>query len=126
MAVMVIISVMASVFIKKMNTIGETADLRAIDVGVSELNSREMLTWTNQKFAAGGYIINGADTGVFTTLESDVGVGRGYNLGSGYRWAEDDPDTGGGRLTFGGLGRFIQLNRSVSTNIKAARWSRVE
>ena len=47
MAMLVIIGVMTSVVVKKYNNISVSAELRAIDVGISELNSRETLTWAN-------------------------------------------------------------------------------
>lgn len=115
MAVMVILGVMTSIFIKKINQIGDTADTRAIDVGISELNAREMLVWTNQKFAVGGYGANGGDEGVFGAIV--------YDLGHGYRWTAGDPVFAGGRISFGSK-QNVQLTRTESSDTGAARWSR--
>jgi prepilin-type N-terminal cleavage/methylation domain-containing protein len=88
MAVLVIISVMASVATKKY--------------------SRETLTWTNQKFATGGYKDDGE---IWTAMNTD--------LGTSYSWTAG-PNAGGGTLGFGA--RTMILNRTVSTNISAGRW----
>ena len=55
-SVMVIISVMASVGVKKMDLIGDTATYRAMQEAVKELNIRESLTWTNIKLSSAGWI----------------------------------------------------------------------
>ena len=55
MAILVIIGVMASVAVKKYTNISISAELRAIDVGISELNSRETLTWANLIINQGNY-----------------------------------------------------------------------
>jgi len=55
MAVLVIMGVMASVAVSKINDISGTAEFRALETGIMELNAREMLYWTNAKFAPGGW-----------------------------------------------------------------------
>ena len=100
----------------KINDISGTADLRALDTGVVELNAREMLYWTNAKFAPGGWTGNGGDNFIWTTM-----MVMNTDLGPGYFWTPDPPPIGGGILTFGS--RSISLNRTASTNIAAARWS---
>ena len=116
MAVLVIMGVMGSVLVSKINDISGTADLRALDTGIAELNAREMLYWTNAKFAAGGWSGNGGDAFVWTTM-----MVMNADLGSEYSWTPDPPNIGGATLTFGS--QSIPLNRAVSTNIAAARWS---
>ena len=107
-AVLVIISVMASVATKKYIDITDLAENRALTAGLTELNSRETLTWTNQKFAPGGYT-NDAD--IWTAMDTDLGTAYGWTAG---------PNASGGTLGFGA--RTIILNRTVSTSISAARW----
>jgi prepilin-type N-terminal cleavage/methylation domain-containing protein len=114
MAVLVIMGVMASVAVNKINDISGTADERALETGIAELNAREMLYWTNAKFATGGW-----------TADTDVTNDPGYNInlnrtgGTDYTWTAG-PDASGGTLRFGS--RLIVLTRTVSTNIAAARW----
>jgi len=67
MAVLVIIGVMASVAVSKINDISGTAELRALGTGIAELNSREMLYWTNGKFDPGGW---SGDGGVWAVIIS--------------------------------------------------------
>jgi len=114
MAVLVIMGVMASVAVSKINDISGTADERALDTGIAELNAREMLYWTNAKFAAGGW-----------TADTDVTNDPGYNLNlnrpgqSEYSWTAG-PNATSGTLRFGS--RSVVLRRLVSTNTAAARW----
>jgi prepilin-type N-terminal cleavage/methylation domain-containing protein len=115
MAVLVIMGVMASVAVSRINDISGTADLRALDTGIAELNAREMLYWTNAKFATGGW-----------TLDTDVTDDPGYNInlnrtgGTDYTWTAG-PNAAGGTLSFGS--RSVPLIRTPSTNIAAARWA---
>jgi len=115
MAVLVIMGVMASVAVSKINDISGTADMRALDTGIAELNAREMLSWTNAKFAPGGWSGNGGDTFVWTTMVMNT------DLGFEYSWPAGPDRLAGGTLSFGS--QSIPLNRAVSTNIAAARWS---
>jgi len=116
MAVLVIMGVMASVAVSKINDISGTAELRALETGIVELNAREMLYWTNAKFAPGGWSGNGGDNFVWTTM-----MVMNTGLGTGYSWLPDPPNIGGATLSFGS--QSIPLNRAASTNIAAARWS---
>ncbi|MBW1821782.1 MAG: type II secretion system protein [Deltaproteobacteria bacterium] len=116
MAVLVIMGVMASVAVSKINDISGTADLRAFDTGIAELNAREMLCWTNAKFATGGWTAGG-DNFVWTTM-----MVMNIDLGPGYFWSPDPPPIGGGTLRFGS--QSFPVGRDPSTNIAAARWSR--
>ena len=116
MAVLVIMGVMASVAVSKINDISGTAEYRALETGIAELNAREMLFWTNAKFAPGGWSGNGGDNFVWTTM-----MVMNTGLGAGYSWLPDPPNIGGATLSFGS--QSIPLNRAVSTNIAAARWS---
>ena len=114
MAVLVIMGVMASVAVSKINDISGTADFRALDTGIAELNAREMLYWTNAKFATGGWT---ADTDVTNSPAYSTDLNRpGQN---DYTWTAG-PNATGGTLDFGSQSR--ELTRDVSTNIKAANW----
>ena len=115
MAVLVIMGVMASVAVSKINDISGTAELHALETGIAELNAREMLYWTNAKFAPGGWSANGGDIGVWAVMVLNT------DLGHEYSWLPNPPNIGGASLSFGSQSR--PLNRAASTNIKAARWS---
>ncbi len=113
MAVLVIMGVMASVAVSKINDISGAADLRALETGISELNAREMLCWTNAKFQTGGWTGDeGGPDAVWTNMNTV--------LGTEYSWTVP-PAAGGGELNFGS--RSIGLTRTPSTNIAAARWA---
>ncbi|MGD8722101.1 MAG: prepilin-type N-terminal cleavage/methylation domain-containing protein [Desulfobacterales bacterium] len=115
MAVLVIIGVMTSVAVKKYTNISISAELRAIDVGISELNSRETLTWANLIINQGNYPGDEAIWAMMTTYT---------DIGSSYRWdSGPDKDTGG-QLSFGS--QTISLIREASTLQVAARWRKSE
>jgi len=115
LAVLVIMGVMASVAVSKINDISGTAELRALETGISELNAREMLFWTNAKFEPGGWSGNGGDAFVWTTK-----MVMNTDIGTEYSWTAL-PNIGGGELNFGS--QSINLNRTPSTNTTAARWA---
>ena len=107
-AVLVIISVMASVATKKYIDIQDLAENKALTAGITELNSRETLTWTNEKFAPGGYT---DDATIWTAMDTDLGVAYSWTLG---------PNATGGTLEFGA--HSMALTRTASSSIAAARW----
>ena len=108
MAVLVILGVLASVAFKRFVVINNNAELRALQAGITELNGREMLTWTNQMFAQGGY---SDDSIVWSSMNTD--------LGSDYSWPVA-PHQDGGTLQFGG--QTVALSRAVSGPTISARW----
>ena len=108
MAVLVIIGVLAAVAIKKINVVSDTAAMRLLKAGVTELNSRELLVWTNHKFATGGGV---SDLAIWNDIDK--------NLGSNYNWTVA-PDTTGGTLEFESIS--VALTRTPATDITAARW----
>jgi len=115
MAVLVIMGVMASVAVSKINDISGTAEYRALETGVVELNAREMLYWTNAKFATGGWSGSGGDAGAGGVWDNMDTV-----IGPEFSWTAP-PTAGGGELNFGT--QSINLNRAASTNTVAGRWS---
>jgi prepilin-type N-terminal cleavage/methylation domain-containing protein len=118
MAVLVIMGVMASVAVSKINDISGTAEFRALETGVAELNAREMLHWTNAKFASGGgWSGNGGDVGVWNA----IAPGGTIDLGSEYSWSAGPNRIGASTLNFGSTS--IPLNRVESTTLTAARWT---
>ena len=107
-AVMVIIGVMASVGVKKLDVLSGTATKRALHEGVKELNIRESLNWTNIKLSPAGWI---SDAEVFTAVDTD--------LGSDFIWSVA-PNASGGTLTF--RSESVVLNRTASTNSTIGSW----
>ena len=107
-SVMVIMGVMASVGVKKMDLIGDTATNRALLEGVKELNIRESLTWTNIKLSPAGWA---DDAQLFSGLDTD--------LGSDYKWTAG-PNASGGTLFF--RLESIVLSRTASTTSSIGSW----
>ena len=108
MSVIVIMSVMLSVGIKKLDLLSETAADRVLEDVVRELNTRETLVWTKIKLSDSGWT-NDAD--VFAQIDKD--------LGSEFDWTVE-PNVTGGTLRF--KSRPIVLNRIASTKASVGRW----
>jgi prepilin-type N-terminal cleavage/methylation domain-containing protein len=108
LAVIVIIGVLGAVGFSKADAISGAAIQRVFEDTVSELNSRERVTWTNAKLSDSGWV---DDTAVFSKID--------FNFGSGYHWSPM-PDPAGGRLHF--RSQSISLQRTPSTPTSWARW----
>ena len=111
-AVLVILSVLAAIAIPRYISIDESARQRAIDAGISELNGRETLTWSNIKITLTGYL---GDVALFEMVDK--------TLGAGYSWDGGHPNEHGGTLEFKGS-TIVPLTRSESTFSKPGYWSR--
>jgi prepilin-type N-terminal cleavage/methylation domain-containing protein len=111
-AVLVILSILAAVAIPRYVSVDESARQRAIEAGISELNGRETLTWSNEKISASGWI---SDETTFGLIDK--------NLGNEYSWNAGDPTRSGGSLTFKDSSS-VTLNRTESTNERPGSWSR--
>jgi prepilin-type N-terminal cleavage/methylation domain-containing protein len=111
-AVLVILSVMAAVAIPRYMSLDESARQRAIDAGISELNGRETLTWSNIKITVTGY---SNDAALFPILDT--------TLGPDYTWVGGSPDKDGGNLKFR-ASTEVPLARTESTDIRPGLWSR--
>ena len=115
-AVLVILSVLASVAIPRYISLDEGARLRAIDAGIAELNGRETLTWSNIKITNTGY-------------ETDVILyGQlNYTLGDDYEWSggpgAPPPCCTGDSLAFR-TKTIVPLTRTESSETKPGSWSR--
>jgi prepilin-type N-terminal cleavage/methylation domain-containing protein len=107
-AVMVIMGVMVSLGIKKLDLISHTAADRVIESGLRELNTRETLVWTNIKLSDIGWI---NDTNVFAELDTD--------LGEEFQWIVE-PNITGGILRF--RSKSVQLKRIPSSGVSVGRW----
>jgi prepilin-type N-terminal cleavage/methylation domain-containing protein len=108
-AVLVILSVVGAITFTKAEALSESATLRAIEDGIRELNSREMVTWANIKLSDQGWI---DDATVFATMDVD--------LGAGFHWTHIAGPSGG-RLHFKDV--VVNLTRAPSQNTVAGRWA---
>jgi prepilin-type N-terminal cleavage/methylation domain-containing protein len=107
-AVMVIVSVMASLSIKKLDLVSHTASDRVIENGLRELNTRETLVWTQIKLSDGGWV---NDANLFSELDT--------NLGQDFSWTAE-PTVAGGTLQF--RSTSITLTRTPSSNVSVGSW----
>ena len=111
-AVLVILSVLASVAIPRYISLDESARQRAIDAGIAELNGRETLTWSNIKINNTGYE---DDAALFPILDT--------TLGNDYSWVSGPPDKDGGTLRFK-ASIEVPLTRTESNDIQPGFWTR--
>ena len=107
-SVMIIMSVIASVSVKKLDIVSDSAESKAMEAAILELNARESLIWTNMKLSNAGWTNDGDLFGLIDTT-----------LGQGFTW-NGLPTTAGGTLEY--RSQSILLVRDTSTSIKAARW----
>jgi prepilin-type N-terminal cleavage/methylation domain-containing protein len=111
-SVMIIMGVVASVSIQKFDIITDTADNRALYLGVKELNIRESLTWSNIKISADGYT---NDEDLWSLLLPQL------DLGGKYRWDPGPHISDGGTLHF--ESETLALNRQPSTPTSSGKWA---
>ncbi len=109
---LVIISTLAAVLIPRYVEVEESSRLRAIDLGVSELNGRETLTWALIKLSDSGYMNDQPQ--IWTSMDT--------NLGADYDWTAG-PSTSGGTLRFK-MDTSAALVRSASRIDAPGKWTR--
>ena len=107
-SVIIIMGVMSSVAIKKVDFITDTASSKALAIAVKELNIRESLVWSNTKISDVGYT---TDADIFAALDKNLGVKLKWNPG---------PTIDGGTLHC--ESELIVLNRIHSTTSAAGKW----
>ncbi len=107
-SVMIIMGVMSSVAVKKVDFITDTASTRALAITVKELNVRESLVWSNMKISNDGYT---TDEDIFAALDTNLGTKLKWNPG---------PTIDGGTLHC--ESQSIVLNRTHSANSTAGKW----
>ena len=107
-AVMVIISIIGSVIVKKIYALDTAAKYKAIEAAVRQLNSRELLVWTDTLLSREGY---STDQNIFDAVDK--------SLGTHYSWTID-PTVTGGQLEFQSV--TMAIARQSSTPVSAARW----
>ena len=107
-SVMIIMGVISSVAVKKVDFITDTASTRALAIAVKELNIRESLVWSKLKISTDGYT---TDADLFSALDKDLGAKFKWNPG---------PTIDGGTLHL--EPQSLVLNRTHSTNSAAGKW----
>jgi len=112
---LVIISVLAAVVVPRYLDAETSARTRGLDLGISEMNARETLTWALIKLSDNGYA--GDDL-----LWAQLRVDPGTDLGADYDWPVP-PSITGGTLRFK-KEVSAALTRASSNTEKAGRWSR--
>jgi prepilin-type N-terminal cleavage/methylation domain-containing protein len=110
-AVLILLSMMAALAIPRYIDLDQNAKDRAIDSGISELNGRESLIWADAKVSPTGWQ---DDATLFATVDTF--------LGADYSWTAA-PTVAGGNLSFQ-AGTPVALNRTASTSLAPAKWSR--
>jgi prepilin-type N-terminal cleavage/methylation domain-containing protein len=108
LSVMAIMSVMVSIGIKKFDLLSDKASLTALQTGIRELNTREIVAWSKIKLSDAGY---SNDAEVYKAVDK--------NIGPGYTW-NPIADISGGRLYF--KSQSIDLNRVASTPTSPGSW----
>jgi prepilin-type N-terminal cleavage/methylation domain-containing protein len=112
-AVLIILGILAAVAVPRYIDLQANAKQRAIEAAIAELNGRETVTWTDQKII--GYA---GDAVLFSQVETELGLGDEEV----WKWADWEPTSTGGRLTFKGV--EFKLSRTPSTTFQPAVWSR--
>jgi prepilin-type N-terminal cleavage/methylation domain-containing protein len=112
LSTLVIIATLAAILIPKYVDVQESARMRAVDVGVSELNGRETLTWALVKLSDSGYLND----------QPQIWARMDTNLGAEYDWIAG-PTVAGGTLRFQ-LTTTAALVRSASNGETPGKWRR--
>lgn len=115
---LVIISVLAAVVLPRYLDAETSSRMRALDMGVSEMNGRETLTWALVKLSTTGYV---DDNQLWAKLLVEPGIA----LGPDYDWSLDPPSLSNKKGTL----RFkndvsVALSRNSSNIETPGRWNR--
>jgi len=108
-SVMIIMGVMVSVVIQKLDLLSDNASIAALQTAVRDLKSRESVTWFKIKLSDIGYT---NDVDVYNSVDKTMGQGFSWNPG---------PDISGGRLHF--KSESIDLSRVSSTPTSPGSWN---
>ena len=108
LAVLAILGILASLSVPRFFDLDSNASKQALISSVTELNSRESLTWSKVKLSTSGWI---DDKEVFTKMDT--------GLGTDYKWSPEAA-IDGGKLHY--RDQMVKLDRKSSTATSAARW----
>ena len=109
LSVLVIMSVTASVAIKKFDLLSDTAGINALKAGIQELNTREALEWAKMKLSDNGWT---NDLNLYNQVDK--------NIGPGFSWNPIPDISTGGTLHY--QSNSIALMRTASTRNSAGFW----
>jgi prepilin-type N-terminal cleavage/methylation domain-containing protein len=112
---LVIISVLAAIVVPRYINAEASSKLKGLELGVSEMNGRETLTWAMIKLSNSGYI---DDVQVWTHLQATAGT----DLGPDYDWP-NLPRRDGGTLRFK-KDVWSDLIRAFSSSEAPGKWRR--
>ena len=107
-AVLTIIGILASITARRVIALETTAVQQSFQWAVSELNTREVLTWSVIKISNANWVD-----------DLQLYAGMDYDLGPDHNWNTKSAE--GGTLHF--KGHQIALQRSPSTSSKPGAWS---
>jgi hypothetical protein len=99
---LVILGILAVIAVPRYIDLSSNAKKKALGKVISDLTDREILTWSDQKISASGYV---SDAKVFGAID--------YTLGPDFKWNTGDPKLTGGTLDF--KGESFTLSRTIST-----------
>jgi len=108
-AVLVILGILSVLAVPRYIDLESKAKQKVFAEAISQLTDREILTWSDQKISASGYI---SDANVFGAID--------YSLGPAFRWHGSDPEPSGGTLWF--KGDPYWLSRTASTISQPPIW----
>ena len=108
-AVLVILGILAIVAVPRYIDLSSTAKKKALAKGISDLTDREILTWSDQKISASGYV---SDAKVFGAID--------HTLGPEFKWVSGDPNISGGTMNF--KGELFSLSRAASNRNQPPIW----
>jgi prepilin-type N-terminal cleavage/methylation domain-containing protein len=107
-SVLVIMSVIISVAIKKFDLLTDNASITALKAGVKELNTQESMIWIKMKLSETGW-----------AEDLDVYNAVGKNLGTEYSWSPS-PSISGGTLHY--KSQSVALIRNKSSGKTPGSW----
>lgn len=115
---LVIISVLAAVLIPRYVDAEQSSKMRALDIGIAEINGRETLTWALVKLSNTGYL---NDDQVWAQVLTVAGT----DLGADYDWSLEQPTLANKKGTL----RFkrdvaASLTRNPSDKEAPGKWRR--
>jgi prepilin-type N-terminal cleavage/methylation domain-containing protein len=107
-SVLVIMSVIISVAIKKFDLLTDNASITALKAGVKELNTQESMIWIKMKLSETGW-----------AEDLDIYNAVGKNLGTEYSWSPS-PSISGGTLHY--KSQSVALIRNKSSGKTPGSW----
>ena len=109
-AVLIILGILAALAVPRYIDLEQNARKKAFNTALSEINSREFLTWSDHKISASGFV---SDAKIFGEMN--------YNVDPNFVWNTGDPTISGGTLEF--KGESFTLSRAASTVDTPANWT---